>query len=135
MASIADWNNAQRRAWRDSGRNSYGNDYGLAVKTVELVVCTHGVRRNGEDVTLIIYRIHLSCPPRWQHGFQFEEATLSLTFKSQTETEPPKLLAWAPFKRPKRVVTGDSDVTSESNVSKLLGGKAINTAEPKLGNE
>ena len=65
-------------------------------RSVELVVCTHGERLNGEDVTLMIYRLHLSGTKQPQ----YHSAMLRFTFKAHNPSqamEPAEVLAWTPF--------------------------------------
>jgi hypothetical protein len=137
MASIVEWNAAQRVACRHAETKYDSAKEPPFIKTVELVVCTHGVKRNDEDVTLMIYRIRLSdpaTPSRHRGGFQYMGAELTLTLGAKSTgrptPEPPKVLAWAPSKQ---FVIGDSDATSESDTTGLLGAKAVGTAEMKPG--
>lgn len=142
MASIAEWNTAQRVAWRGAEMRSYGNEELPFIEIIEMVVCTHGIKRNGENVTLMIYRIQLSNPTsslRTHERSQHTRARLRLTFGTlnpgRAATEPPKVLAWAPYMEPKRSTTSDLDDASESNMRGLLGVKAKGTAELQLGKE
>jgi hypothetical protein len=103
-------------------------------KTVELVVCIHGMKRNGEDVTLIIYRVHLSCP----RESRYRSARLRFAFTTcdpGQNTTPTEVLAWAPFNTQERFATGDLNVTSKTTLGGSLGAEAIGKAELNLGKE
>jgi hypothetical protein len=101
-------------------------------RTIELVVCTHDVTRNGENVTWVIYRVAL----KGSQLLEYHSATLKFTFTQHVlgqATTPAEVLAWAPFSKQERYMTGDSNVTSITSISGSLGAEAVGKAELDLG--
>jgi hypothetical protein len=103
-------------------------------RTVELVVCTHDVTRNGENVTLMIYRVRLSNSQMLE--LDYHSATLKFTLTQHVPGQgatPAEVLAWAPFGTQEQLVTDNSNVTSETSMSRALGAEAVGIAELDLG--